>query len=302
MAGVSSASAESRIRRPVKKFQRLKAGQQHRKGGGKLMAKPVRTPEFHQFCRTLKCPNGHKRSVRFIEGAGDVLRDLSMRDRVLLENPTTRLESHSDSMRRIGWLRAMNHDLFGGVAIERFRTDSEIECALCSMRWLAFVQEGSQYQIIAEHGLPRRVTTPIGTDTRRLDRRGSIVDSTATIHLEQTWIERLECVWERTTNRSHSIKASAKGNVGAASLSSEVQSGIQRSLRQTLTRSTEVQHKFSQSIDVPIPAGRLAIVDITWKQVWEESDCEVRLGENQSVIVSFRRAVDLMFDDAVRHE
>jgi hypothetical protein len=266
------------------------------------MAKPVRTSEFNDFCRTLECPNGHKHSVKFIEGVGDTLEDLSIRDRMLLENPTARLEPHWNSMRRISWLRTITHDLFGGIPIKTFRTDSGIECAVCNMRWFAFVQKNSEYQIIAEHGPPRRVTTPLGNDTKTFDRRHSIVDTTVTIHLEQTWTVRSEFVWERTTKRSQSFKVAAAGGLESINLSSEVQRSVERSLRLSLTSSTEVQHKFAQSIDVPIPAGSVAIVVISWKQVWEEWDCEVLFGESQEIIVPIRRAVDLSFDDAVRHE
>jgi hypothetical protein len=56
--------------------------------------------------------------------------------------------------------------------------------------------------------------------------------------------------------------------------------------RLRLTSSTEVQHKFAQSIDVPIPAGSVAIVVISWKQVWEEWDCEVHFGDSQEIIVA----------------
>jgi hypothetical protein len=205
-------------------------------------------------------------------------------------------------MRVIGRLRSLNHELFGSVAIERFRSDSKIECRLCDMRWLVFLAEHSEYRIIAEHGPPRRLTTPLGTDKMKRGRRGALVQTSAAIELEQTWTEWSECLWERTTVKTTSISASGKAKAGPIHLGGEVQRLIENSIRSTLSSSSGTQQTFRQTIEIPIPAGTVATIIINWEQIWEEVDCEVRITDDQTVIVPFRRAVGVIFHDDVRHE
>src|SRR5690348_9757479 len=104
------------------------------------MPRRQRSREFEHYRKTLQCPNGHRHALTFIEGTGDLVENLGMRDRLMLENPLSRFEDRLASIELVGRLRQFNHDRSGGLSIQRFRFDSMFACDTCGDQWPVFVQ------------------------------------------------------------------------------------------------------------------------------------------------------------------
>ena len=99
-----------------------------------------RSKEFEHYRRTLRCPNGHRYALSFIEGTGQPVENLPLRDRLMLENPLPRFDERIASFERIGRLRQANHTRSGGMTIRLFRRDSMFACDTCGDQWPVFTQ------------------------------------------------------------------------------------------------------------------------------------------------------------------
>jgi hypothetical protein len=89
------------------------------------MNRSKRSVEFQHYCKTLSCPQGHRGTLIFREGAGEILPNLQLRDRMLLEHPTPAIARATESLSFLSKFRSFNHELTGAVIITAFgRTQS----------------------------------------------------------------------------------------------------------------------------------------------------------------------------------
>lgn len=272
----------------------------YRVAGG-LMERPKRSAEFDHYCRTLRCPRDHKRTMRFLEGSGEVVTDLEFRDRRLLDFPMSR---HEEKLRSITWLERLtraNQELVGAVSIPRFRLDSMIECSACGERWPVFYRRPVDVQIIREVSR-RRFMTDLGTVEQTVDNSQGLVENKQTLGFEREWTHRMQWSWDRASAISATATVSAKATVHGVGVSADAQRRIEESVKSQLAFSSETKKTTRQTIDVVVPPRTVARVVLTWRQVWEEVECDVRWGADGTVVrVPYQLAIDVIVDHAVRH-
>jgi hypothetical protein len=259
------------------------------------MSKPRRSPEFDNYCRTLRCPVGH-RHMRFVEGSGEIVSDLNLKDRILLENPFTRHEQQIDkAMGVLRRLRQFNHNLHRAVAIERFRDDSAIECAECACRWPVFLPQYRHVEFLRPVGETHRIMTALGTDVRMIGHPEWITETSITTEFEKKWTQRLEVAWERGSVTEASSSVDVSGSIGGVELTTGTRQRIEETLKSHWSLVSEEQRTSKQSVSTVIPAGVIAKIFFTWKQVWEETRCEVAI-DDEKLTLPYRVAVDTAFD------
>jgi len=267
-----------------------------------VVPKANRSKEFDHYCKKLTCPNGHHHQIRFIEGVGDVVTDLRLRDRFRLNHPFPRMEHGHDSSPMLRGLRAKNDRIFGGISIERFRVDSEIECGICAERWPVFQGRASKFEIVDMHTI-RTFTTPLVTETSRLDNSGGSVAARMSTDFEQAWTERIEVDWERATTTGTTTSTSLQGPIGAKDiLVRRVDHRFEETLKNRIALTSEKQQKSGKTIEVTVPAGRVVLVTLEWKQVWSEVECKVRIDGDESriLLVPARHAFTVSVDQTTR--
>ncbi|HEV8222344.1 MAG TPA: hypothetical protein VGQ05_18900 [Streptosporangiaceae bacterium] len=255
--------------------------------------------EFEHYRRTLQCPSGHRHALTFIEGAGDVVGNLPLRDRLILENPFPQLDDRVAALPRLGRLRQRNHDRSGGLVIERFRLDSMFSCATCRDQWPVFTQPGLRIIGDRETGLRE---TPIGTQELRVDRRQDSTDVTLALEFRHEWVRRLEVGFERVTSAETTRSAGVKAAYGPAQLSAGLQHRITEGLKATYSFSTQATKTTTVTIPHELPARKITVITTHWKQVWQEHECQVRLpGDGETVRLPYRIAFDVTFDQRAEH-
>jgi hypothetical protein len=248
--------------------------------------------EFEHYRRTLQCPNGHRHALTFIEGSGEVLENLRLRDRLMLDNPLPRFDDRMASMQLVGRLRQFNHDRSGGLSIQRFRVDSMFACATCSERWPVFVQRELKVIDYQKTGLSQ---TLIGPDVRRLDQTQS-----CTLEFTHEWVERIEFGSERQTSLQKTCSAGIKGTHGSLNISADIQQRITESLKVTHSLTSQTRRTTTHKLEHVLPAGKVTVIKIYWKQVWQEYECRVRLPDNDEIVpIPYRVAFDVVFDQEV---
>jgi hypothetical protein len=256
-----------------------------------MPAKAIRTPEFETYRRTLRCPNGHRDTLRFIEGSGEIVTDLRLRDRLLLEVPTAKHEPQVAS-RIIRQLRIVNHRAFGAVPIEHLRVDSEIECAACATRWPVFFPPSFDLM----EGETRRLHTLLGSDERIVDNRTWPTQAELSLEFERSWTRRLEVEWEHGTINGQVRSTSLGTSIYGFGLNAGIQRRVETTLKSRLSLTSEVRETSKHSIRVSIPPRMIAKVVGTWKQVWEETDNFLSLDDGTEIVVPYRVAVDVLLD------
>jgi hypothetical protein len=266
------------------------------------MERPRRSPEFDHYCKTLTCPTGHRGRLRFLEGEGEIVRELRFRDKMLLEDFRPRLETSAGSIRWLDQLRSFNREVTGAVAIKRFRRDSRLECLQCNLRWPVFVDEDATFEMLGERER-RRFDTALGTDARIADGRRSAVDSTITLVFERRWSQRIEFAWERAT--TYGIGGHAKVTVPLApgtEFLAQLQPKFEQTVKSRLSFHEDTETFSRATIDVPVPAGSMARILIHWKQIWEEVVNEIRMvTTGQLLRVPYRHTVEVAFDHEIAH-
>jgi hypothetical protein len=160
------------------------------------MNRSKRSVEFQHYCKTLSCPQGHRGTLISREGAGEILTNLQLRDRMLLEHPTPAIAGKIPGLsEQVQIFQSRTHRSSNN---HRFREDSELECIQCNKRWPIFLDESATFDIIREHD-QHRLETPLGTDTRLAGGRNSVKDSSLTFTFERQWFQRIEFEWEELT-------------------------------------------------------------------------------------------------------
>jgi hypothetical protein len=230
-----------------------------------------RSEEFEHYRRTMRCPNGDRYELTFIEGTGQVVENLPLRDRLMLENPLPKFDERIASLERIGRLRQLNHARSGGLSIQRFRLDSMFACATCGDRWPVFVQP--ELKIVGQRETGRTIETLIRSEKRRLDQTQSSTDSTFTLESTQEWVERIEVGLEQLTSREQSLSANAKGSHGPLEISAGVQERITENHKLTHSVMSQARRTTTQTRTYELPAGKVTVITIFWKQVWHEYVC-----------------------------
>ncbi|GAA4606493.1 hypothetical protein BJY16_005859 [Actinoplanes octamycinicus] len=259
------------------------------------MSRPVRSKAFDDYCRTMMCPRGHRRSITFIEGSGAEITDLSVRDRALLENPTARFAGQPvpGFLRR---LRRLGDDVLGGVTVTRFRSDSVIACGPCGEEWPVFVPAlGGAVQVRRERAV-RIETTPLGEEVSTIDHSAVPVDSTVSVQISCGWTKSIEIEWGRTTTRTGTVRVGASH--GALSLS--LQRQVQESLNERHKISTQQAQTYATSVEVRVPAHAVAEVVTRWKQRWRVIEYDLWVPEGEEVTVVCRLADGPSYDSALR--
>jgi hypothetical protein len=255
--------------------------------------------EFEHYRRTLQCPSGHRHALTFIEGAGDVVGNLPLRDRLILENPFPQLDDRVAALPRLGRLRQRNHDRSGGLVIERFRLDSVFACATCGDQWPVFVQPEL---IITGHRQTGLCATLIGTEERRLDRTQNSTDLTCELEFTYEWVRRIEVGFERLTSTETTRSAGVKARYGPAGISADIQQRITEGIRETCSLMTQATKTTVVTIPHELPAGKTTVITTSWKQLWQEHECRVRLpGRDGTVLIPYRIAFDLTFDQRAEY-
>jgi hypothetical protein len=255
--------------------------------------------EFEHYRRTLRCPNGHRHALTFVEGAGDVVGNLPLRDRLILENPFPQLDDQVAALPRLGRLRQRNHDRSGGLVIERFRLDSIFSCATCGDQWPVFAQPGLRIIGDQETGLRE---TPIGTEELRIDRTQDSTDLTLALEFRHEWVRRIEIGSERLTSAETTRSAGIKGTYGPAELSAGLHQRITEGLKASHNFTAQATKTTTVTIPHELPAGKITVITTHWKQVWQEHECRVRLpGGGKTVQIPYRIAFDVTFSQRAEH-
>jgi hypothetical protein len=217
----------------------------------------------------------------------------------MLEHPVAALESMTASLEFLGRLRQANHERSGGLSIHRFRTDSMFGCKTCGDRWPVFVQPAVRVLNYRETRLSR---SSLGSEERRLDQTLSDTDSRWTMELSQEWVERIEIVWERLTVREQTVSASARLKRGGLEIGAAMQRRLMESLRSTHSLTSESKRISKQTVEYTLPARTLTVITTSWKQLWQEFECDVVLPSIDDVVQApYRLAVDVTFDQQVEH-
>jgi len=259
-----------------------------------------RSKEFEHYRRTLRCPNGHRYALSFIEGTGQVVENLRLRDRLILENPLPKLDERIASFERIGRLRQLNHARSGGLSIQRFRLDSMFACATCGDRWPVFVQR--ELKIVGHRETDRTTETPIRSEERRLDHSQSSRDSKCTLEFTQEWVQRIDVSLEQLTSHEQSLSAAVKGSHAPFEISAGVQERITESLKVAHSVTSETRKTTTQTVEYVLPAGKVTVITTFWKQLWQEYEFGVRLSGNDDIAwIPYRVAADVTFDQSVQH-
>lgn len=252
--------------------------------------------EFTNYRRTLRCPQGHRHSLTFVEGTGQRVQDMPLRDRLMLENPRVNLESTSHALQFIGRLRQANHDRMGGMSIHQFRVDSAFTCDLCGQRWSVFEQP--HVQVVSDRPTGR-TQTQLGSDLRELDTAGATDHSKVVLTFSCEWMERIEVRWERLSSRESGLSASVKTGHGPFEVGAGAQTKVSESLSASHLKSSETKRVLVQSVELSLPPGRINRVRITWKQVWQEYECTLRITGVGLATLPYRVAVEPSFDLAL---
>jgi hypothetical protein len=258
------------------------------------MNRLVRSEVFDGFCRTARCPKGHRGSIVFVEGTGAIVTDLSFRDRMLLENPV--VNSTSNGIPRFMLkLRHLSGELSGKITARVFRTDSAIACGPCGRQWPALVPAIGGLRVLSER--PVRIeSSPLGTQVKRIDHRGATVDTTVTLEVSCGWTRSLEVEWERATERSSSAEAGLK----AGQLTLSTRTDITESLCERRNIVDEQQQTLTTKLEVSVPPRSVTEVEIDWKQLWQVVECEVQLPGDVIVHLQYRVATTADFDYRLR--
>jgi hypothetical protein len=263
------------------------------------MRRLQRSREFEHYRRTLQCPNGHRHALTFIEGTGQVIENLRLRDRLMLEDPLYKSDDRIASIELFGRLRQFNHDRSGGLSIQRFRFDSMFACDVCDDRWPVFIQRELK---ILDYRVTGLIETPIGTEERRLDWTRSKTDSTRTLTFTREWVDCVEVGWEQLTSRDQSRSAGVKGSHRPLEINVGIQQRITESLKETHSVKLQTKVATTQAVEYKLPAGKITVIRIFWKQVWEEHECRVRLPGNDEIVpIPYRVATKVASDEAVEH-
>jgi hypothetical protein len=257
------------------------------------------SPEFETYRRTLRCPNGHRHALTFVEGGGPMVQSLRWRDRLMLENPLPRFEEQLASLEVVDRLRRANHDRGGGLAIRAFRRDSSFACATCGDHWPVFAQRDVE---VLSHRPTRRSLTDLGVDERRLDQRGAAADSSITLDFAQEWTTRLEVGWERLAATERTSSAGVKGSWGPVDLSAGTRHRVTERLTSTHALTSETRRTARQTIECVLPARTVTVIRLFWKQCWQHFECDLLVpGSEARLSVPYRVAVDVTFDHEIRH-
>lgn len=259
------------------------------------MRRRQRSPEFEHYRRTLQCPNGHRHALTYLEGDGDVVENLSLRDRFTLEDPFPKLGGRVSSIELFGRLRQLNHDRSGGLSISRFRADSSFTCDVCGRQWPVFVQQELEIIDHRETGLSQ---SPIGSEERRLDHTRSLNNSKMKLTFTRRWTERVEVTFEQATTTEKLRFAGIKGSFGPFSASAGTKQRITDNLKAVHSVMSETEKTATQEIEYELPAGKVTVITIHWKQVWRECECRVRLPDSGEIArIPYRVTDDVIFDN-----
>ncbi|MFI1105168.1 hypothetical protein [Streptomyces melanogenes] len=266
------------------------------------MPKANRSEEFQHYCKTLSCPKGHHHSVTFIEGTGEVVTNLRFRDRLRLDHPFPGSERSLESVQLLKRLREKNHEAFGGTSIGRFRADSQIECVICAERWPVFQSRATKFDIVDVRTV-RSFTTPLASETSRLDNSLGSEVARMSAPFELTWTERIEVDWEHVVTAGTTTAVGLKAPFGPGQITARSERRLEESLKERFALTSEKQQRSGKTIEATVPPGAVLLVTLEWKQVWNEIEYKVRLDADASrtLLIPARHAITVSVD-MVTHE
>jgi hypothetical protein len=136
-----------------------------------------------------------------------------------------------------------------------------------------------------------RTAEVIGDDPPvRCDNRKSRAKKTFSVRGARTW--RRQCVIQTENMRAEGTSAS----VGfSREITAKVEQTLQQTVRNSYSRTNEVQETYEQSVDVEVPAGVLELVTLTWKKIWQHGYIKIRLN-GFPVEAPFEELVGVGFD------
>lgn len=266
------------------------------------MSRARRTAAFTHYAKTFTCPNGHRGSVRFLEGSGPILTELRLRDKLMREKSDLTSDQTSAAEALLRRLRLLNHDLAGAATLENFRQDTQLECLQCNLRWPVFLPEDTTFEIIGQRET-HRTEEALGADVRVADGRASSADYLLTMTFERRWFRRLEFLWEQVTTKA--VTGEAELTVSLPLVGAFV-TRLAPSFEQAITMRSSGEERSEMTtgatLQVPVLAGTQTTVTLYWKQVWQHGIWEVRMITTGELLeVPFQRAVEVTFDPEVQH-
>ena len=260
------------------------------------MRKLKRSVEFDQYRRSLKCPQCDCRSIVFREGVGDVVTNLEFKDRLLLEHPISKLEGRLESVRFLGRMRQANHDRFGGIHVERFRRDSEIECEECGGRWPVFFRRPLGFTITRVHE-PKYFEKELHTTSEDMD--GGPVDTIRRKMIRKTVAYSFGVQQERVRTVRTGGSVSASAPLGPAKISARLNQEVTDAIKMNLSAMVHKELTVEHSLEVPVPAGQSVKLLITYVEQWREVVYEVAFSDGVTVEVPVQDSIELLWHHKV---
>jgi hypothetical protein len=139
--------------------------------------------------------------------------------------------------------------------------------------------------------LLRREAEPIGEDPpKRYDNRGSKSEAKFTVRATQTW-RRQYTVQTENLRTVGGTAAIGLNKVVTASL----QGKLEQALRKSFSVTDEVTQTFDQSFEVTVPPGKLQLVTLAWKRIWQVGNIKLLLN-GESVEVPYRVLIGVDYD------
>jgi hypothetical protein len=137
----------------------------------------------------------------------------------------------------------------------------------------------------------RRIAEPIGDDPPvQCDNRKSSSEKTFTFRASRTW--RREYVIQTENMRT-------EGSSTAVGLDKEIAAKVEHTLQQTMreshSRTDELQETYETSVNVTVPAGARELVTLAWKRNWQLGHVKMRV-DGVPVEVPFKELVSVNFD------
>ena len=249
------------------------------------------SPEWRDLLKRGCCPNGDKGPFGFKEGTGPPAQ-LKRGERAL--NSKSFLIGMLALPTSWGILATpVGRAVFRMPKATTFREDSSFSCSQCNGNWKVFYRNnGANHVVILGLTNARRSSVSMGSDNYIRDNRLGTESMIATVKVSRRWLQKVEILWE---------EAKANSTTGRLKLSSkyagtEVEQQIQRSLKSSLSLSSETEQALEQTLQIPIPAHSQVTIRLKWKQIWQEGQINAELSDGTSAQIPYRAAVDFGFD------
>jgi hypothetical protein len=137
----------------------------------------------------------------------------------------------------------------------------------------------------------RRIAEPIGDDPPvQCDNRRSPSEKTFTLRASRTWRREYIIQAENMRTESSSTAVGLDKEIAA-----KVEHMAQQTMRESYSRTDELQETFEASVSVTVPAGELELVTLAWKRIWQLGYVKMRV-DGIPVEVPFKKQVGVNFD------